>query len=181
MFVGCFNLCHKKSGYDDADLRFERTGGDGAVGLLNKKHSILKITDKDSPNQKLAGPNDKSAMEKWLAYINRSVKTVSGIPLEFRILNPNEPPIRNEKYVRYRLDIYDTKTGNCRWELYLIVVEDINGQVIYYIKNFRDIRGVSEPDWILLENIMRSAGYSTTIQTKNEKPIFLPVAVANAM
>jgi hypothetical protein len=171
MFVGCFNLCFQYP-------RLEKD--EEQHSLFSKKYSALRMIENDSP-LKLVHPGDKEAMEKWLVSINRSIKAVSGLSLEFRILNPNEEPIRNGTYVRYRLQIFDLKTGKPRWDLYLIVVEDAEGKLVYHIRKSQEYMLAGEPDWIFLENIMRTIGYSVSIHTKNDKPLRVPISPVNAM
>jgi len=163
MFFGCFNLCLNSSRIDN----IIREDNDENVALFpNNKKSIIKIIDRECSN-KLPIPTDKEGLAKLIKQINSNFKSIADTHYEFRITNPNEPAIRNDSYVRYKLEVYNTKIGMVQYDLYLIISIDITNNTTIFLKSAHNLVKMNMSDWMLLENIFRTCGFIAILENVN--------------
>ena len=169
MFFGCNNLCFGATFPEGVDR-------DSNVSLCSNRRSHIRITDKDCP-KKLPIPTDKTGLGELIVNINKNLK-LSSSHFEFRIINPDEKPIRNDKYVRYILQIYDSRFKTTVFhELYLIISINIDEETVMFIKASNTLIHVNMPDWILIENAFRTAGFIVNL----ENPVIERPVVCNSM
>ena len=64
--------------------------------------------------------------------------------------------------------MFNNKIGIAQYELYLIVFIDAENETVFYIKSSQNVIQLKMPDWLLIENIFRSAGYIAIIDTRTD-------------
>jgi len=144
-FYGCIKNCFRNS-MDDID--FEQ------LYSLNKITKI-KIYDSDS---KVPKPHDKVGFNNMIKNLNSTCKVVLGGSIEFIIINPNDLAILEGCYIKYIINMRNTKS--------LLIMNTYNFVLSYDKENILNItispyknEKISINEWNFLENLFYNMNY----------------------
>jgi hypothetical protein len=146
-FYGCIKNCFI---YNNTDADFEQ------LYSLNK---IIKIKIYDNQN-KIPEPVDKLEFNNFINKMNLTCKMILGGSIEFIVINPSDFPILEGRYIKYIINMRNTKTLLIMNTYNFVISFDENNILHITIDPYKNEK-VSLSEWNFLENLFYNMNYKT--------------------
>ena len=144
-FFGCIKNCFSSN--------------DNDIEQLYSLNTIIKLKVYHN-DCKMPEPIDKEGFINIIKNLNITTKTVLGGSIEFILLNPDELPVIDSGFIRYIINMRNTKTLLIMNTYNFIISFDKKNNPYITISPYKNEK-VSISEWNFLENLFYNMNYQT--------------------